>query len=151
MHFTTRYILALLLAASLFLAQPSATAQTLTPTPIAAQQALNGLLASPGSVLPAGTKLVSLVINGDLATVNFSREMRDNFHGGDTEAAAAVNGILLTMGRFTDVSRVQILVAGAPVDSFGGLIDISQPLSVIRPASFAASHHRYFHRQQKST
>ena len=89
----------------------------------------------------------SVTVADGLATVDFSRELKDNFHGGDTDEANAVNGILRALGRFPTVNRVQILVAGQPVESLGGMLVISQPLAVIRPAGYDAAHKMYFHRR----
>ena len=115
----------------------------------AAQDALNRAIAVPNSPLPAGTKLYGVQVVEGLATVNFSRELRDNFHGGDSEEASAVSAILTAAGRDLDVKRVQILVEGRPVDSLGGLIETSQPLPVPRAAdSVTMPARRYLHRQE---
>ena len=110
-----------------------------------AQLAVAKLAADPATPLPTGTKLLSLTITDGLATADFSRELKANFHGGDTEEAETVNSILRTLGQFPTVSKVQILVEGHRVDSLGGLLVISDPLPVIRPA--AIEHPRYLHRR----
>ena len=94
-----------------------------------------------------GTKLESINIADGTATLDFSRELVANFHGGDTDEANAVNGILKTMGQFPTVNKVQMLVAGRPVESLGGMLVISQPLTVIRPTNTAVAHKMYFHRR----
>ncbi len=108
------------------------------PAPAPARDALNALAARPDSPLPTGTKLLSIRITDGLATANFSHELRDNFTGGDSGETRTVNAILSTLGRFSTISRVQLLVQGKPVDSLGGLLTLSDPLPVIRPASGAA-------------
>ena len=127
----------------------SVPATAALPAPAPAQDALNALAARPDSPLPAGTKLLSLRIADGLATANFSHEMRDNFTGGDSGETRTVNAILSTLGRFPTISRVQLLVQGKPVDSLGGLLELSDPLPVLRPASDAATaptSHRWLHR-----
>ncbi len=131
---------------------PSPAAALPAPTP--AQDALNALAARPDSPLPSGTKLLSVRVANGLATANFSRELRDNFTGGDSGETRTVNAILSTLGRFPTISRVQLLVEGKPVDSLGGLLSLSDPLPVIRPASDAApapqAPHRWLHRTPHS-
>ena len=137
----------LLAALTALLAMPlKATRATNSPAP--AQWALTTLTVSPTSPLPPGTRLRSVVISDGLATADFSRELRDNFHGGDTEEVQVVNSILKTLGQFPTVSRVQILVDGQHIDSLGGLLVLSDPLPVIRPAM--TEHARYLHRRSST-
>lgn len=135
----------ILMAAFAFIFVAGQTAQAATDTP--AQAAISTLITAPNSPMPAGTKLESVNIADGLATVDFSHQLKDNFHGGDTDEANAVNGILRALGQFPTVNRVQILVAGQPVESLGGMLVISQPLNVIRPAGYADAHRMYFHRR----
>jgi len=97
-----------------------------------ATAAVNALIQTPKSPMPSGTELRGIKIADGLATVDFSPEFRDNFHGGDTQAAQTVNSLLETLGQFPTIERVQIWIDGKPVDSMGGLLDISGPLDVIR-------------------
>ena len=121
------------------------------PAPAPAQDALTALLARPDSPLPAGTKLLSVRVTDGLATVDFSRALRDNFSGGDSEETHTVNALLRTLGQFQTISRVQILVEGKPIDSLGGLLSLSGPLPVIRPvADTAAPPVRRFHRKTQT-
>ena len=130
----------LMLAAALPL-QATPTAQSPAP----AQEAISGLISAPTSPLPPGTKLRSITISDGLATVDFSRALKDNFRGGDTQEAQTVNAILGTLGQFSTVNKVQILVEGQRVDSLGGLIVISDPLPVVRPS--VEQNGRYLHRR----
>lgn len=137
-----------LLTGPMLLTAPAGAAPV-AAAPAPAQDALAALAAQPDSLLPSGTKLLSVRVVNGLATANFSRELRDNFTGGDSGETRTVNAILSTLGRFPTVSRVQILVAGQPVDSLGGLLSLSDPLPVLRPASDAATvptPHRWLHR-----
>jgi spore germination protein GerM len=97
-----------------------------------ATDAVNALIAANPSPLPSGTSLRGLTVKHGLATVDFSAEFKKDFHGGDTAEAQAVNSLLLTLGQFRAIKRVRILVDGAPIDSIGGLLDLSAPLDVIR-------------------
>jgi len=100
-----------------------------------ARGVLEALIQSPKSPLPAGTRLLDIRLNNGLATVNFSREFQKDFHGGDMQEAQAVNSILMTLGQFSTINQVQILVEGAPIDSLGGHFEISSPIPVLRPTS----------------
>jgi germination protein M len=96
-----------------------------------ARFAIDSLISATDSPLPAGTKLQSIKIDDGLATVDFSKQLQSNFHGSDTQEAQAVNSILMTLGQFPSIRRVQILVDGAPIESLGGHFEISDPLDVI--------------------
>ena len=111
----------------------SATQAGPSASPAPAQSALTMLLTAPASPLPMGTKLLAVRVVNGLATVDFSRELVDNFAGGDSAEMRAVNSILRTMGQFPTVSWVQVQVEGQPIDSLGGLLVLTDPLPVIRP------------------
>ena len=100
-----------------------------------ARTALDALIEAKHSPLPKGTQVKSIKIEDGLATVDFSPEFKDNFHGSDTEEAQALNSILMTLGQFSTIQHVQILVNGAATDTLGGHLEISDPLDVITPAS----------------
>ena len=139
-------VLPLLAALAALLAMPlQADPAATIKSPAPAQEALTTLTTSPTSPLPPGTQLRSITITDGLATADFSRELRDNFHGGDTDEVQVINSILKTLGQFPTVSRVQILVDGQHIDSLGGLLVLSDPLPVIRPA--APEHARFLHRR----
>lgn len=99
-----------------------------------ARDALNALCESAQSPLPKGTTLRGIKIAGGLATADFSRAFETHFHGGSTEEAQTINSILLTLGQFPTIERVQILVDGRPIDALSNL-PINGPLDVIRPNS----------------
>lgn len=75
------------------------------------------------------TRLLGLEVEDGLATVDLSREFRDNFAGGSEEEGLMIGAILRTLGQFPEVKQVLFLVEGKPVDSLGHL-DISGPQSV---------------------
>jgi germination protein M len=100
-----------------------------------ARSALESLIGTDNSPLPAGTRLRGVKIDGGTATVDFSSEYQKNFHGGDMQEAQAVNSVLMTLGQFRTIDHVQILVDGSPIDTLGGHFEISSPLDVIRPGS----------------
>ena len=96
----------------------------------AAKVSLQELAEGSNSPLPAGTKVLGVVIDPatKLASVNFSRELKSNFHGGETEEAQVINSVLQTLGQFASIDKVQFLIDGKPLDTLGGAQDLSQPL-----------------------
>jgi spore germination protein GerM len=96
-----------------------------------ARDAIQDLIASRHSPIPAGAHLRGIKLVDGVATVDFSREFQSNFHGGDTQEAQTINSILLTLGQFPDIDKVQILVEGKPIEALSQL-SIADPLPVIR-------------------
>lgn len=111
-----------------------ATETDVQPGEVPAEAALRQLveqgdqsdLANP---MPKGTRLLGLKIVNGLATVNLSREFRDNFSGGSEDEGATIGAILRTLGQFKEIKKVQFLVEGKPIDTLGHL-DISGPQDV---------------------
>lgn len=84
-------------------------------------------LANP---IPKGTRLLGLKIEKGLATVDLSREFRDNFAGGSEDEGLTVGAILRTLGQFPEIKQVQFLVEGKSIDTLGGHLDLSGPQDV---------------------
>lgn len=82
-----------------------------------------GLLA----VLPKDTRVLSVKLDKDLATVNFSKEIQKLGTGARGEALA-VSAIANTLTDLGNVTRVQILVEGKIVESLAGHVDIRNPV-----------------------
>ncbi|MHB0912703.1 MAG: GerMN domain-containing protein [Armatimonadota bacterium] len=81
------------------------------------------------NIIPNGTRLISFGVKGGLATVNLSREFRDNFSGGSETEALMVGALLRTLGQFHGIEWVQLHIEGKPIDTLGHL-DLSAPLDV---------------------
>lgn len=77
--------------------------------------------------VPQGTKVRNLSIRGDLATVDFSKEIVSNFVGGSWNEALLVGSIVNTLTEFSGISLVQILVEGEKRESIGGHVNIDTP------------------------
>jgi len=99
-----------------------------------ARDAIKHLIEADSSPIPDGTKLLGLKIDDDsgLATLNFSKEFVGNFKGGDKVEAQIINSVRATLGQFSNVQNVQVLVAGKKIAQLGGTIDLTEPLPVIR-------------------
>ncbi|MBC8138667.1 MAG: GerMN domain-containing protein [Fibrella sp.] len=101
--------------------------------------ALETLLSTAESPIPAGTKLRSVKISeGGMATVDFSHEIKDNFPGGDSAEALLINAVLSTLGQFKSVKTVQFLIDGKKIDSLGGGQTLDEPLPVPQAGSSAS-------------
>lgn len=92
--------------------------------------ALNATAEGDTSPLPKGTKALSVKIEGDLATVDFSKEFRENFSGGTTEEGQTINAVTHTLAQFEGVAKIQILVDGQKIESLGGGQELLEPLPV---------------------
>jgi spore germination protein GerM len=84
-----------------------------------------GGLASP---LPPATRVRQVFIGKDgLATVDFSRDITENFSYGSTSELAAVYAVVNTLVyNFKPVKKVVLLVEGAERETLGGHVDLSR-------------------------
>ena len=80
------------------------------------------------SLIPGGTRLLSITIRGDTAYINFNEDFQYNTYG-----AEGYNGqlrqIVFTATEFPNVRDVQILIEGSRVDYIGESFWIGSPLS----------------------
>jgi len=85
------------------------------------------------SAIPAGTKLLSVMVEADSATVylDFSSELVAAHPGGSAAEYCTIASIVRTVGEnFPELSRVQLLVDGAQVESIAGHVRADQPFLV---------------------
>ena len=80
------------------------------------------------SPLPPGTRVRQVFIGKDgLATVDFSRDVAENFSYGSTSELAAVYSVVNTLAyNFKPVKKVVLLVEGAERETLGGHVDLSR-------------------------
>ena len=90
------------------------------------EQGDQGGLANP---IPKDTRLLGFKVKKGLATVDLSREFRDNFSGGSEAEGLTIGAILRTLAQFPEIKRVLFLVEGKPLDTLGHL-DLSGPQDV---------------------
>ena len=88
-------------------------------------------------LIPEGTRVLGVTASGDLATADFSSEIRTRFPGGSRTEELLVWSIVNTLTEFPGITRVQILVEGKKEESIGGHVGIDTPLErnpdLIRP------------------
>ena len=80
------------------------------------------------NVIPKKAKLRSVTVKDGVATVDFSKELQQNFSGGSTGEEMLVGSIVNTLTDFPEVKKVQILIDGASVEALSGHLDLSEPL-----------------------
>lgn len=99
-----------------------------------AGSAIKALLNGPkdpklAKTLPDGTKLLSVRINGTVATVDLSAEVITRHEGGSSGELQTIYSVVNTLAvNFPAIKEVQILVEGKKEDTIAGHIDITQPL-----------------------
>jgi len=71
------------------------------------------------ATLAKGTRLLGITVDGDLATVNFSREFRDNHPGGSAGEAMTIESLVYTLTELPGIARVQILVEEQVLETLG--------------------------------
>ena len=93
---------------------------------------LEELIAGPRApglrpVLPEGTRLLSVFVEGGVCTVNFSGEFVSNADGG-VSAGMTLRCLVRSVTAQPGVSAVRLLADGQPVESYG-TVDTTQPLT----------------------
>lgn len=81
------------------------------------------------NVIPKKAKLRSVTVKDGVATVDFSKELEQNFSGGSTGEEMLIGSIVNTLTDFSEVEKVQILIEGASVETLSGHMDLSEPLT----------------------
>ncbi len=81
------------------------------------------------AILPQGTHVIGVEIEGDLARVNFSRDLVNKHPGGTLSELLTVYGLANTLTvNFPSLERLQILVEGQIQATLKGHVDISRPI-----------------------
>ena len=81
------------------------------------------------NIFPKGVKVRSVTVTGDLATVDFSKELTHKFVGGSTGEQMLVSALVNTMTEFPEIERVLITVAGERIETIAGHLDTSEPFT----------------------
>lgn len=80
------------------------------------------------TIIPKQAKLRSVTVKDGLAKVDFSQDIVKHFVGGSTGEEMLVGSVVDTLTEFHEVSKVQILIEGKPVETLAGHMDLSEPL-----------------------
>jgi len=88
------------------------------------EEKLRGL----SSLIPPGTRLLSVTIRDDTAYINFSEDFQYNIY--DVEGyTGQLRQVIFTATEFSNIKYVQILIEGRRVDYLGENVWIGSPLS----------------------
>ncbi len=80
--------------------------------------------------VPDGARLLNAYELGDLLVLDFTHEIQTNHTGGSTSELLTVYSIVNTLARNLDgIQRVRMLVEGEEVETLGGHLDLTKPLS----------------------
>jgi spore germination protein GerM len=90
---------------------------------------IRGPVGSHAPVLPENVRLLGVKVKGNVAQIDFGRELKDAPPAGSTGEMNAVYSIVDTITvNYPQIKAVQLLVEGAPIDSLGGHLDLKDPL-----------------------
>ena len=93
------------------------------------EELVSGPIGSLSPTLPANARVLGVRVEGDVAKIDFGRELQEGIPSGSSAEMAAVYSIVDSVaGNFPQIKAVQLLIEGAPVDSLGHL-DISAPIA----------------------
>ncbi len=97
----------------------------------AAAKALVAGTKEPGltDIFPMGVKVLGVKIEGDLAIVDFSKELTHKFVGGSTGEQMLISALVNTMTEFPEIERVLITVEGERIETIAGHLDTSEPFT----------------------
>lgn len=90
--------------------------------------AVNSYLRSAPPV-PKDAKLNKVTLERSIAVLDFNEAF--NYSYGTMDESTVINGILATMGQFSQVQFVKFTIEGQPLESLGNL-ELVDPLEVIR-------------------
>ncbi len=81
------------------------------------------------AIFPKGVKVLSVKVEGNLAIVDFSKELTHKFIGGSTGEQMLVSALVNTMTEFPEIERVLITVEGERIETIAGHLDTSEPFT----------------------
>lgn len=99
-----------------------------------AREVLENLVSGPlgdyAPTLPHGTRILSVHVAGDLARLDFGKELADGLPAGSSAEMLAVYSVVDTLAvNFPQIKKVQFLIEGATVATLKGHLDLSGPLA----------------------
>ncbi len=95
--------------------------------------AVQSLIDGPSSnkegnyIMPKNTKVLSVNVDNNVATVDFSKEFKSNFTGGSTGEIMLIGSIVNTLTEFDAIKAVRFTVEGKEIDTLSGHLDLSSP------------------------
>lgn len=97
-----------------------------------AQTAIQELIKGPTMpglypTIPNGTKLLSVKIEDGLATVDFSKEFKNNHPGGSAGEIMTIYSVVNTLTEFPTVKKVKFLIEGKEEETLAGHVVFNEP------------------------
>jgi hypothetical protein len=91
---------------------------------------INGPVGALQPTVPPTTTVRQVRIEGDMAVIDFGRELADGLPGGSSSEMTAVYSVVNTICfNFPQLKRVGFLLDGAEVESLTGHLDLRQPIT----------------------
>jgi len=88
-----------------------------------------GPLGSLAPTLPANTRVLGVRLKGEVAQIDFGRELSESLPSGSSAEMAAVYSVVDTVvANFPQIKAVQFLIEGSPVAELKGHLDLSNPI-----------------------
>lgn len=82
------------------------------------------------ATIPPEVQVLSVRIVDNLALVNFNEKLVSNHWGGSTGELLTIYSIVNTVGQFSPIERVQILVEGQKIETLAGHFLLEESLEV---------------------
>lgn len=79
--------------------------------------------------LPNGTKLLDASVKNGVATINLSKEFRQNFQGGETEEQLMIYSIVDSLTNLPNIQSVQFLLEGQKKAAILSQFDTTTPIT----------------------
>lgn len=98
---------------------PSGAVQAVMAGPRADEPGLSGIFPEP-------VRLLGVSVDGNVAAVDFSAELRD-FRSGSAGEIMLIYSVVNTLTEWPGIEAVRFLVAGEPIDTLGHL-DLTEPV-----------------------
>ncbi|UFS72592.1 GerMN domain-containing protein [Geomonas sp. RF6] len=91
---------------------------------------INGPLGTNAPTLPENTRVLGVRLNGPVAEIDFSKELRDGLPSGSSAEVAAVYSVVDTVtANFPQIKVVQFLIEGEKAESLKGHLDLRNPIA----------------------
>lgn len=99
-----------------------------------AKEVLENLVSGPlgdyAPTLPHGTRILSVQVTGELARLDFGKELVEGLPAGSSAEMLAVYSVVDTLAvNFPQIKRVQFTIEGATVATLKGHLDLRGPLT----------------------
>lgn len=78
-------------------------------------------------IMPKDTKVLSVTVKNNIATVDFNQEFKTNFTGGSTGELMLIGSIVNSLTEFEDIKAVRFTINGKVLEALDGHLDLIAP------------------------